>query len=174
MGHARSKAWSLSRQRVSPKNRRPIFMTLAPISFWAKGARISVEFIQAQQRKIGFQTPTAELKAIYDLSIAGKVIRLISIQDFAGYWTFSEYLPALLNICTSFFFLFNADPTNPDRRKVWITLYMVRWLELIAVEEEEVWELVVEKAGDWLEGEWRKVLKECRIELDWWEDSVRI
>ncbi|KAK3168746.1 hypothetical protein OEA41_005194 [Lepraria neglecta] len=105
---------------------------------------------------------------------AAPVIRLISLQDFAGYWTFSEYLPALLNICTSFFFLFDADPTNPDRRKVWITLYVVRWLELIAVEEEKVWELVVEKAGDWLEGERRKIVKECGLELDWWEDSVRI
>ena len=40
---------------------------------------------------------------------------------------------------------------------------MVRWLEL-----------VVEKAGDWLEGEGRKIGKDCGVELDWWEDSVRI
>ncbi|KAL2049989.1 hypothetical protein ABVK25_009716 [Lepraria finkii] len=85
--------------------------------------------------KLALQIPTAELKAIYKLPIAENLIRLIFLQDLAGYWIFSKYLPALLNICTSFFFLFNADPTNPDRRKVWITLYVVRGLELVAVEE---------------------------------------
>ena len=49
-------------------------------------------------------------------------------------------------------------------------LYVVRWLELVAVEEEEVWELVIEKAGDWLEGHGRRIEKGCGVELDWWED----
>lgn len=35
-------------------------------------------------------------------------------------------------------------------------------------------ELVVERAGDWLEDEGRKIVKECGVELEWWEDSVSI
>lgn len=34
--------------------------------------------------------------------------------------------------------------------------------------------MVVERAGDWLEDEGRKIVKECGVELEWWEDSVSI
>jgi hypothetical protein len=35
---------------------------------------------------------------------------------------------------------------------VWITLLVVKWLEIMASEEESVWEMVGEKARGWLMG----------------------
>jgi hypothetical protein len=37
-------------------------------------------------------------------------------------------------------------------RNIWITILVVRWLEVLGSEEEGTWGLVVEKARAWLEG----------------------
>ena len=124
------------------------------------------------------QKPTPNRRAIANLSLTDKVHHLISLQSFSGYWSFSKSFPALLN---TFSPLFNPEhpehssskPATPEKEKVWITIYVVRWLELVAHDEQELWELIVEKARYWLEDERKTILKADGEELKAWEDQAK-
>lgn len=71
-----------------------------------------------------------------------KVHAVIELQDFEGWWESSDALSAILQI---------EVPTSQS--KEWVTMLVVRWLEVRMKAEGEVWELVVEKARGWLEGQ---------------------
>ncbi len=97
----------------------------------------------------------------FHLSIANNFIKLTFIQDVAGYW---EHV--LLNIHAAWSNFKNSNDVgnksakpalNSDREKVWITLYVIHWLELVAVGEEEMWALVVKEAINWLDGEGMRI-----------------
>jgi hypothetical protein len=45
-----------------------------------------------------------------------------------------------------------AEDSKVVDKQVWVTLLVVKWLEIMAWEEEGVWEMVVEKARGWLTG----------------------
>lgn len=68
-----------------------------------------------------------------------KVHAVIELQDFEGWWEPSKALETILEI---------RFPRA--RTKEWVTLLVVRWLEVRMKAEAEVWELVVEKARAWL------------------------
>lgn len=69
---------------------------------------------------------------------------VIALQDFEGWWEQSEELLKILGV--------DIEGTE-TKTKEWITTLVVRWLEVKMVAEEDVWELVVEKASAWLEGQ---------------------
>ncbi|KAL8940086.1 MAG: hypothetical protein Q9216_002995 [Gyalolechia sp. 2 TL-2023] len=72
-----------------------------------------------------------------------KVHAVIALQDFEGWWERSERLLKILGM----------DVEGGAQTKEWITMLVVRWLEVKMVAEADVWELVVEKAKAWLEGQ---------------------
>ncbi|KAL9019182.1 MAG: hypothetical protein Q9185_003563 [Variospora sp. 1 TL-2023] len=71
-----------------------------------------------------------------------KVHAVIEMQDFEGWWEPSEALAAVLDV-----------GIEGSRSKEWVTMLVVKWLEVKMKGEGEVWELVVEKARAWLEGQ---------------------
>lgn len=71
-----------------------------------------------------------------------KVHAVIELQDFEGWWEHSKALSTILEI-----------EVPRARTKEWVTMLVVRWLEVRMKAEAEVWELVVEKARTWLEGQ---------------------
>ncbi|MCJ1414238.1 hypothetical protein MMC32_000564 [Xylographa parallela] len=78
---------------------------------------------------------------------AEKVLRLIALQDFEGCWDWhAEMLPLLsLSYAPE-----GTGQKNEKDRKIWVTVLVVAWLQEKMRQEEEVWELVVEKATAWL------------------------
>jgi hypothetical protein len=74
-------------------------------------------------------------------SAVEKVLALIALQDFDGSWpTDNAQIAAILGIDIG---------TKPDP-KAWVTLLVVRYLELKNSDESGIWGLVVDKARDWL------------------------
>ncbi|RFU29257.1 hypothetical protein B7463_g7098, partial [Scytalidium lignicola] len=83
-----------------------------------------------------------------------KVLRLISLQDFEGYWD-AKSEAELSNIME-----IGADNTLPaspsdvaENRAVWITLLVIAFLRDKVADEMDIWELVVEKGVKWVKGE---------------------
>lgn len=78
-----------------------------------------------------------------------KMDRIINLQEFDGSWTLSASLLALLNL--------TADQVKDATVKVSAddtsvaTALAVLWLKSKVSDEEDVWEMVVEKATGWLE-----------------------
>ncbi|KAL8958287.1 MAG: hypothetical protein Q9193_004625 [Seirophora villosa] len=70
-----------------------------------------------------------------------KVHAVIEMQDFEGWWQQSEALAALLG----------ARKIEGSRTKEWVTMLVVKWFEVRMKGEEEVWELVADKARAWLQ-----------------------
>ena len=77
-------------------------------------------------------------------SLQEKVARVIELQAFDGSWSGSD--SEVIDI------LGVAAGDGKVDSQVWITLLVVKWLEIMAREEEGVWEMVVEKARGWLTG----------------------
>jgi Vault protein inter-alpha-trypsin domain/von Willebrand factor type A domain len=79
-------------------------------------------------------------------SVTEKVARLIELQTFDGSWTGDEEIKEIMG------FNGGLDLKQGVEMAVWITLLVVKWLEIMASEEESVWEMVGEKARGWLMG----------------------
>ncbi|KAN0091683.1 von Willebrand factor type A domain containing protein [Hyaloscypha variabilis] len=78
-------------------------------------------------------------------SLQEKVARIIELQAFDGSWSGSDAeILMVLGL--------PAEDGKVVDRQVWVTLLVVKWLEIMASEEEGVWEMVVEKARGWLTG----------------------
>jgi hypothetical protein len=79
-------------------------------------------------------------------SLTEKLARLIELQIFDGSWAESEEIASILG------FKEGVESKEGVDKGVWITLLVVKWFEIMASEEEGVWEMLVEKARGWLEG----------------------
>ena len=95
---------------------------------------------------------------------------LISLQTFAGFWLLTDEVVHILGIPREMLGLLenriigeklDAAEANQNR---WVTLLVVRFLEMYMQEEKEVWDLVVDKARAWL-GE-RTIGEGVREEVD--------
>lgn len=110
--------------------------------------------------------------AVPHISPLEKMQRLISLQNFSGFWTLNGELLTLIShdaIRSSTF----ADTKRAAQRVVSImqkmsktgqvdenaynddvcaTILAAAWLERVMRDEQDVWEMVVEKAKGWLEG----------------------
>ena len=76
-----------------------------------------------------------------------KVLELIGLQDFEGYWQATDDVSALIGLPRE-----KMVRTGVEE-KVWVTALVVSFLEEKMRSEEGVWEMVVEKARAWLEKE---------------------
>ncbi|KAL9614680.1 MAG: hypothetical protein Q9204_008820, partial [Flavoplaca sp. TL-2023a] len=63
--------------------------------------------------------------------------------DFEGWWTQSEQLYSIMGVSMT---------PNTKRDDKWVTVLVLKWLDVKMVAEKDVWELVAEKAKSWLEG----------------------
>lgn len=105
-------------------------------------------------------TGVAESATPKALSNSDTVDSIIEMQDFDGYWTMSKRLLALID-------LDDQERLDPKRhQQTWVTILVVAYLETQKHEEEEVWELVVEKARDWLKGQDQAL-------MTGWEEEAR-
>ena len=80
-------------------------------------------------------------------SAADKVLRIIALQGFEGCWDWHADLLPIMGLSRA---PEQAGRTDDEERKVWATVLVVAWLQGKMRTEEEVWELVVEKAMAWL------------------------
>ncbi|KAL8733083.1 MAG: hypothetical protein Q9181_003704 [Wetmoreana brouardii] len=71
-----------------------------------------------------------------------KVHAVIGFQDFEGWWRWDKNLLEILGVAE----------VDELKEKEWITMLVIKWLEVKMADEKEVWELVVEKARAWLTG----------------------
>ncbi|KAK0102766.1 hypothetical protein ONS95_006363 [Cadophora gregata] len=81
------------------------------------------------------------------ISIADKVLALIEMQDFEGFWAVDSDKHAFQIIGVK-------ETKAPDGvdANVWLTVLVVKFLQEKCAEEEGTWEMVVEKANAWLDG----------------------
>ena len=95
-----------------------------------------------------------------ELCDSDKVLVLISRQDFDGWWEPSKALAGVIGIkeevleapkqATTIQKKKIKDRNGKEQGKVWTTVVVVVFLEEKVQTERDVWDLVVEKARDWL------------------------
>ncbi len=120
----------------------------APIILGSRGGRMG--YSQAENRKSSRTTSVEEIDYVAPVvdwsskSFTEKVARLIELQTFDGSWAETEEIASILG--------FKEGVESKDGVEIWITLLVVKWFEIMASEEEGVWEMIVEKARGWLAG----------------------
>ncbi|MCJ1320759.1 hypothetical protein MMC15_006100 [Xylographa vitiligo] len=82
-----------------------------------------------------------------DAPCADKVLRIIALQGFEGWWDWHADMLPLMGLGRA---PGTVGQTSGKDRKVWVTVLVVAWLREAMRTQEEVWELVVEKATAWL------------------------
>jgi von Willebrand factor type A domain len=99
-------------------------------------------------------------------SLADKVARLIELQTFEGSWPTEEREAHEIARIVFERVAGGMEWKEGVEKAVWITLLVVKWLEIFAVEEEGVWSMVVEKARGWLEGQGEMGLESWETEAE--------
>lgn len=84
-----------------------------------------------------------------------KVHAVIEMQDFEGWWEQSERLWKIMGISI-----------DRQRSKEWVTVLVMKWLDVKVAAEKDVWELVAEKAKSWLVSQGLGVDKLMEIERE--------
>ncbi|MAD85570.1 MAG: hypothetical protein CL912_21630 [Deltaproteobacteria bacterium] len=91
-------------------------------------------------------TPTQAPQFTVPESVADKVLALIELQDFDGFWASDSDKHAFLIMG-----VMDIDAPDGVDANVWLTLLVIKFLQKKCAEEEGTWELVVEKAKAWLD-----------------------
>ncbi|KAL2061135.1 hypothetical protein VTL71DRAFT_7408 [Oculimacula yallundae] len=90
----------------------------------------------------------ADESFVVPTSISDKVLALIKLQDFAGFWAADEGKESrafqIIGISSNCTYGADAD--------VWLTVLVIKFLQEKCAEEQGTWELVVEKAQAWVYG----------------------
>ena len=93
---------------------------------------------------------------------------LIALQTFAGFWEATDSVFNIMGIPSEKLGLENramgAGGDAKHKKNAWVTLLVVRFLEMYMQSEKDVWELVVDKARAWL-GE-TGIESEAKTEVD--------
>lgn len=81
----------------------------------------------------------------------GKVYELISLQEFDGYWPakLEEKLADIMGIHQGKGL--PHPPSSAVQKEVWITLVVIAYLREELASEADTWELIVEKAVEWVQ-----------------------
>ncbi|KAL8926336.1 MAG: hypothetical protein Q9172_001845 [Xanthocarpia lactea] len=112
--------------------------------FWSKFVRHggdpkpSEELYRAQSTA----APRLDAKDDDDANNNDKVHAVIQMQDFEGWWEQDEKLFGIMGVVS----------LNGQRSKEWVTVLVMKWLDVKMSSQKDVWELVAEKAKGWLEG----------------------
>lgn len=81
---------------------------------------------------------------------------LISLQTFAGFWELNDEVVNIIGIPREMLGLLENRiigeklDAAEDNQNLWVTLLVVRFMEMYMQEEKDVWDLVVDKARAWL------------------------
>ena len=84
-------------------------------------------------------TPQVDYSALTD---ANRVAQLLDCQEFEGYWNVSSQLAGLVGL---------AEHKLTGKGNVEVTALVIAFLQTIMKGERDVWEMVVEKASEWLQ-----------------------
>ncbi|KAE8446003.1 hypothetical protein EG329_012642 [Mollisiaceae sp. DMI_Dod_QoI] len=93
-------------------------------------------------------------------SAVEKVLALIDLQDFDGFWSLSDsVVEKILGIKIEI-----DGPGSEEDIKLGTTIFVIKFLEVKCGAEEGTWELVVEKARNWIQGLGRDQAELSKIE----------
>lgn len=81
-----------------------------------------------------------------------KMHALIELQNFDGSWELSSQLLKLIGVTEEELARIFADKGIDERKALTATVVAIAFLEAKVTDEEDVWEMVVEKAKGWLIG----------------------
>jgi hypothetical protein len=91
--------------------------------------------------------------------LSSRTKTLIDLQTFEGYFVLDLALATLLGVSIPvlearlmWFVPGNAGLSLEHRKKVWATVLAIKLFETQLARERNVWELVVDKAREWMEG----------------------
>ncbi|KAF8856070.1 hypothetical protein BDZ45DRAFT_625561 [Acephala macrosclerotiorum] len=115
----------------------------------ARMSASSLDFMACSAEMV-IPEPNMEVVDWSSKSVVEKVLALIDLQDFDGFWPSSNTaIPKIINV----------DPSDSEEgkgseqeRNVWVTMLVIKFLEMKCGDEEGTWELVVEKANKWIVG----------------------
>jgi hypothetical protein len=99
---------------------------------------------------------------------------LISLQKFAGNWSWSAQLEGILGITKTATEKVDVSPLSNLDDDARATLCVIVYLKQLQTDEKEVWELVVEKAEGWLSSRCKVDIAELETEVSqagWFKDS---
>lgn len=104
--------------------------------------------------------PPAQKTSAWSPSCAGTfrdpLDTIISLQNFTGFWEFKKELLSVCGIGKSAAagtMLASASSGQPSRGQVWATILAIAFLERKMTSEKDTWELIVDKAKGWLQGQ---------------------
>ena len=89
--------------------------------------------------------------------------QIIALQTFEGYWDSEATLLNVIGISSA-----KHDVPEGLQSRLWGTMLAISFLERKLSDEKEAWEMVVEKARMWLEGEGVKGAEKAE---GWWEKA---
>ena len=91
--------------------------------------------------------PTVDYKGMND---SDKVLAVIDLQDFEGWWDISDALVQITGLAREEFEKKKKMGMDGQTMKFWVTSLVLVFLETDAPAEKGVWELIVEKARGWV------------------------
>lgn len=134
----------------APAKASKIYSPIAPqASTYMSSAYTPLSYQQHNHPSFSQAQPAAPINWALK-SLADKVLALIDLQDFEGFWAAGT----AGDVVSIFGWDFESGDGEGGRGGVrWVTLLVVCWLEEKAAAEEGTWGLVVEKARAWLEAQ---------------------
>ncbi len=118
--------------------------SLGGFSFRRKSQALADEDAEAEEDGAG----DAMEVEISTLSNADKMHKIIDLQEFDGSWQLSDKLLELIGLSDDQFTSLNLTGNSNNTHKA--TSLAIAWLKAKVPAEEDVWEMVVEKAMGWL------------------------
>ncbi|CZR66493.1 related to Vault poly[ADP-ribose] polymerase [Phialocephala subalpina] len=117
----------------------------APSGFGGVGSGVDVD-VDVDEMDMEISSPLPVLATDWSTkSIVEKVLALIDLQDFDGFWPADNTdIPKVIDTDVP------AQATDQEN-KLLITMLVVKFLEMKCGDEEGTWELVVEKAKAWIQ-----------------------
>ena len=98
------------------------------------------------EEDMGFDLIDDESAPVAKKGGSDAIYELIALQTFAGYWKLDTKLMKTVGVTED-----KAVPPNGCKPNVWATILAIAYLEAEMVAEKDIWELVVEKALDWMD-----------------------
>ncbi|KIV97463.1 hypothetical protein PV10_01214 [Exophiala mesophila] len=90
--------------------------------------------------------PEADLGLSSEITQTDKMHNVIDLQAFDGSWSLSDELVKVLELPAGY----DKMPDNITDKTVWATILTIAWFEKVLADSEDVWEMVVDKAREWL------------------------
>ncbi|RVX68790.1 hypothetical protein B0A52_07676 [Exophiala mesophila] len=90
--------------------------------------------------------PEADFGLSSEITQTDKMHTVIDLQAFDGSWSLSDELVKVLELPAGY----DNMPDGVKDKTVWATMITIAWFEKVLADSEDVWEMVVDKAREWL------------------------